>query len=290
MKKSALLFLAAGLAGGFAIGHVSKSNTKPAPQPLLAPDLEPEPLADSELPHPVKARERELLLLAINELDLTTAELEEAQAYIHKLERNTQRYNRLVDYWKEKGFGTAYAMALHSYNQFKPSDNLVKFFGWDEEQVAQMVQAGKNVDAAIKAIESEQAVCIEDADKKLVYEIPAVPEELGKQYMQSMETILGPDDMALLSTNMEKLFEPSSAKRTLTLTIGPPPVHFSIHNTVVPDQEWMKVVVEQKKDESSLFGNGTSTSFQSYTPGQTIPHQWNHVFKMEGSEIPPTYF
>lgn len=288
MKKSALLFLAAGLVGGFAIGHGSKSNTKPIAQPS-APAPESESPADSESPNQERARERELLLLAIDELDLTTAELVEAQEYIHKLERNTKRYNWLVDYWKEKGFGTSHRMSFRSHNQFKPSDDLVGFFGWDEEQVAQLAQAGKEVDAAIKAIESEQAVCIEDSDKKLVYEIPAVPEELKKRYMQSMEAILGPDDMVLLSSNLEKQFEPSSAKRTLTLTIGPPPDHISMHNTVVPDQEWMKVMVEHKTGESSPFGGGTSTSFQSYTPGKTISFNWNHVFKMEGPEISPIF-
>ncbi len=277
MKKTALLFLAIGLIGGLAIGHISK----PAPQPT-AP--EPEKPAEPKPTHPNPPREQELLLQAIHELDLTTTELDDALQYIDKLERNTHRYNWLMDYWKEKGFGASYQMRFKSHDDLKPSDEIVNFFGWSEEQVGAMGEIGKETAEAIKNWESKHAVCIEDSEDKLVYEIAAVPEETIGQYLQSMEDILDPDDMELLSSKLEKQFKGPLQDRILTITIGSAPAHMHFSSNNDPDQEYMTIQMKPK-DDGSPFTGGFSTSVMPYKPGSLFPHRWNHVFKMEGTPV-----
>ncbi len=277
MKKTALLFLAGGLIGGFAIGHASKS-TPPPPAP------EPEQPAEAKPIRPTQSTEQELLLQAIHELDLTTAELDDALQYIDKLERNTQRYNWLMDYWKEKGFGQSYQMGFLSHKQFKPSDDLVEFFGWDEEQVEEMTRIGQVTATSIKSWESENSVCIEDSEDKLVYEIAAIPEETIGQYLQSMEAILDPDDMELLSSKLEKQFEGVLQDRILTMTIGPAPAYMLFNSNDDPDQEYMTIQTKSKDDRPPFTG-GFSSSVMPYKPGTIFPHSWNHVFKMEGTPV-----
>ena len=135
MKKTVFLFLSIGLLGGFAIGHASKSTpaAEPAPQPPT-PTVEPQQTAKPESARPTHSKEQALLLQAINELDLTTTELEDTLAYIQKLERNTKRYNWLMNHLKEKEFGTSYQMNFSSYNKLKPPDDIAEFFDGDDAQ------------------------------------------------------------------------------------------------------------------------------------------------------------
>ena len=276
MKKTALLFLAIGLISGLAIGRISKP-TPPLPEP--EPPAEPKPVRTNS------PKEQELLLQAIHELDLTTGELDDALQYIQKLERNTQRYNWLMDYWKEKGFGTSYRMNFSSHNDFKPSDDIVAYFGWNEEQVAEMTQIGEVTATAIKDWEGEHSVLIEDSEKKLVYEIAAIPEETIGQYLQSMEDILDPDDMELLSSMFEKQFQDPLQDRILTMTIGPGSAFMPFSSNPDHDQEYMTIQTTPKEFKLPYDGGGFSSSSMPYTPGTIFPHSWNHVLKMEGTPV-----
>ena len=275
MKKIALLFFIAGLLGGFAVGHGSKAPPEAQPP---TPTVKPQQIAKPEPARPIRSKEQGLLLQAINELNLTFTELEDAQAYIQKLERNTKRYNWLMDYWKENGFGTSYRMNFR-YGQYKPSDELIEFFGWDEEQVAAMGKIGKESTKEIKDWEGQNSICIEDSEDKLVYEIEAMPQEIADQYLQAMAEILDQDDWALLSSKLEKQFESTLKNRTATLTIGPAPANMQRMNSK-PDQEHLIIEIKPVQDKSAPFDVGTSTSYTPYTPGKTIPYQWNHVFHM----------
>lgn len=281
MKKGAVLFLAIGWLGGFAIGHVSKPKPAVASDPVAPPAVAPVAAAEPDAtPRP---QERELLLQAIQELDLTAAELDEANAYIQKLERNTKRYDWLMGYWKEKGFGATYSLNINSFDGFAPREDLVAFFGWNDEQVEQIKQAGQRTSEATKTWESDHSVCIEDSAEKLVYEIEGVPPEISKTYLQAMAEIIDPDDFALLESSMEDQFESKSQARIATLTIGPAPeymAHFTNHD---PGQEYMHIRIDPKEKNQRLPGSGTSYFSQPYTPG-VAPFQWNHVFKMEGDE------
>ncbi|RKX46576.1 MAG: hypothetical protein DRP64_02990 [Verrucomicrobia bacterium] len=280
MKKTALLFLASGLIGGFAIGHASKSTPKSTiPEPKQS--VEPKPA------HPARPREQELLLQAIQELDLTTAELEDAIQYIKKLERNTQRYNWLMGYWKEKGFGTSYQMKFGNYMDFSltPSTDLVEFFGWNEEQVSQMAKIGRETVASIKHWESSHAVLVEESEDKKVYDIQPSPDEVTDLYLRSMETIVGSEDMELLSSKLEKQFAGIDQTRTVTLEIVPSPAQMNFSSDPDPDAKSLKILVQVRNDPFWL-NTGTSAMFMPYTPGETISERWNHVFQMEGKPTP----
>ncbi len=282
MKKGAVLIFVIGLLGGFAIGHVSKPKPAGSADPV-APTAN-DPLAAAEPDTTPRLQERELLLQAIQELDLTAAELDEANAYIQKLERNTKRYDWLMDYWKEKGLGNSHQLGIQSYNSYAPSKDLVAFFGWDGEQVKQVEQAGQRVSKAIKAWEGDHSVCIEDSAEKLVYEIEGVPPEISQTYLQAMAEIIDPDDFALLESSLEKQFESSSQARIATLTIGPAPERMAHFPNQDPGQEYMQIRIAPKEKNQRLPGIGTTTHIESYTPGKSVPRNWNHVFKMEGIE------
>jgi hypothetical protein len=83
------------------MGLASKPVDEPEPPTAPIPPEESLEIKPTLTPRP---REQALLLQAIQELDLTTAELEEAHEYIQKLERTTKRYNWFMDYWKDKEF------------------------------------------------------------------------------------------------------------------------------------------------------------------------------------------
>jgi len=267
MKKTVFLFLVAGLLGGFALGRISQSG-----KPSAIPDSGQ--LAETKPTPAAPLREQALLLQAIHELDLTTAELDDALAYIQKLERNTRRYDWLMDYWQGKGFGRSYQMRFKSRQQFKPSEDLIEFFGWDATQVEALTRAGEEVSEAIKGWEGEQAFCIEDSEDSLVYEIPAMPEESVERYMQALEAVLDPDDMALLSSTYEENFGGVLQDRILTMSISSTPGFFSPTSND-PGQKYIQIRMESK-DAESLWGG----SAMSYRPGTSFP-QWDHVFELE---------
>lgn len=280
MLKKYLLFLVAGLVGGYAIGYMSKSQ----PMPVLVMEPEP-PIHEVEIETPEAAptpsgrpTEQELLLMAIDEFGLLSEELDDARSYIHKLERNNKRYNRLVDYWKENGFGSSYRMNFGHGRNKKPSDELIKFFGWDKEQVDRMSEAGKSTGGQIKNWESDHSVCIEDSEDRLVYEIEPIPQGVRDDYLEAMATIIDPDDMELISSKLAKQFETKQVKRTVTLTIDEAPSHMQHISQYSSGKEYM-IITERSAEEKGL---GASTSYMSYKPGKTIPHSWNHVFNMEG--------
>lgn len=273
-KTSVVLLLLCGAVLGFCIGHAVQGHP-PAPAGQIR-QTSTRPAELPATPEPAVARERELLLQAIHELDLTSTELNEAKRYIQKLEQSNHRYNWLVEYWKEKGFGTTYRMNFGG-DSFKPSDDLAAFFGWEDELVAQLTTAGEATASAIKEWERKTAVCIEDAENKCVYEIEPIPEEYEKQYMQLMEELLPPEDMALLTSSMALQFNPLRTKRNITASIGPPPHSIGSLPDSNPDQEWLMIEVKSV-GESGQIQMGGSTHCMSYNAENPhIPERWKHL-------------
>lgn len=283
MKRSSLMFLAVGMLAGFGTGYALKGQRAAEDSPEPAAQIEPEPRIEPALAPRVATEEKELLLQAIEELDLTTTELESAKDYIRKLERNTQRYNWLMDYWKEKGFGTSHRMNLSSYNSFKPTDEISDFFGWNEEQVKQLSKAGKQAKQAIKDWERDHSTCIEETENKLVYQIEAIPQTIVDQYKQTVYGIIDTDDYELLATKLDKNFDGPIRNRTATLTIGPAPENMHHSLAYGPDKDCMIIKIEPEKDENG-HRTGMHTSYMPYTLGKTIPQQYNHIFQLEGEE------
>jgi hypothetical protein len=285
MKASSWGFLLVGVLSGMGISFAIRPSAPLDSQSKAALPTVEQP--ESERPvtkEPAAAfKEQELLLQAIQELDLTSAELAGAQTYIRTLERNTQRYNWLMDYWKEKGFGTSHRMNFSSYNSFKPTDEISEFFGWNEEQVKQLGKAGKQAKQAIKDWERDHSTCIEEAENKLVYQIEAMPQTIVDQYKQTVSEIIDTDDYELLATKLDKNFDGPIRNRTATLTIGPAPENMHHSPAYGPDKDCMIIKIEPEKDENG-HRTGMHTSYMPYTLGKTIPRQYNHIFQLEGEE------
>lgn len=276
MNKTALLSLIIGLIVGFAVGNLIVSRPQqnvPVSNPI------PDPLTKSRPVRPKDFNEQELLLQSIQELDLTTAELEDALNYIEKLERNTHRYNWLTDYWKEEGFDLSNQVSMSFHHQFKPGNNMIEFFGWNEEQVAGITRIGKKVVEEIREWEAQQAVCIEDNENNKVFDIPAMPNEIVERYLNSLEGIIGPDDMEILSSKMESQFNGLLQDRTLTMRIGP--------NMPGSDAEYMVLRTNPKNADTTLMSIPSNPTIMiPYIPGTTFPHRWDHVIRMEGQPAP----
>jgi len=280
MKQSSFILIVLGMLFGCVIGYAIRGHS----EEKAIPNAAVEASQTEQPPPPSNSREQTLLLQAIDLLDLTTAELEDAHAYIRKLERNTQRYNWLMDYWKEKGFGTSYQMAfgLTPRLSLEPSKDLLDFFGWDSEQIEVMMQVGQTTTDAILDWERGHSTCIEESETNLVYRVAPMPEEIMQTYMQAMANILEPDDMELLHRKLEEKFNGMQQERTLSVTLGlPPPSHFPSEH-MDNEQTWMKVT-ETVSDPSNpmVFLGGVRASYRPYIPGQTIDSRWNHVFNME---------
>lgn len=217
--------------------------------------------------------EKELLLLAIDELNLTSAELGEAQEYIAKLERGARRYNWLTDYWKEHG--TSRSWELQISHKSDPRNEFIEFMGWDE-QTAQTVKAlGQDTNRRIKEWETANAAKVESDDPDVIwsYELPAMPEQFGEDYLFSMQDFLADDDYALISRNLEKPFENLTNPRTITMTYTDAPAGISAFAD--SDQQWVRIEERAiKNDGSPGFG---STHIMQYRADHPISHSWNHI-------------
>ncbi len=190
MKKTlfvSLLFIA--LLGGFGMGYAYRIATETngfIAKPVMPPEpvVVTQPKIDEE-----ESREKELLIQAIEELNLTTAELEEAQRQLNAQAESVRRFNWLMDKWSANEFGNLNRLNM-GFSSFTPDKGLSEFFGWDEATVSAMNKIGESMTVSVKKWESEHAVYVETEEDKLVYELPVAPEAFKEGYLREMAEIL----------------------------------------------------------------------------------------------------
>lgn len=284
MKAWLLLSIGIGLLVGFGIGYATKK------QPPVMMALEPVVLEQAESQAttsapPSPSQEQKLLLQSIEELNLTTAELEESLAQLEAQKKKVSRYDWLIARWNKKGFGNMHLFQQFGPNDFGPNSEMIGFFDWDAEQVAEMRQAGKKTAEAIKGWESQNAVYVDAGEDALTYEVPAIPGLIKQDYLATMKSLIPPEDMELVGSRLEKPFEQASKPRTVSLTIGSAPANLNgFGGSNNPNKEWMtvKVIIHNQDESQNLFPPAPAyTTMQPYIEGRTIPHQWNHIFNLK---------
>jgi hypothetical protein len=286
MKRVTLVsLLIIALLGGYGMGYAYHMSQQP---PIIEIESEiPEPIIiTNEVPSKASVRETELLLQAIEELDITVAELEEAQAQLKAQEESVRRYNWLMDLMEDKGFSQLHMLSL-SWNSFQPNKQLMEFFGWDEERLDTINEVAGKTDSALKAWETDQALYVESEEDELIYEIPPVPEQLKQQYLADMSELIPEEDFAVLKSQLEKKFEGIERRRQVKLTIGPA----AFAHSGEPDEQYMIISTTYPDGHPSFHGSKGPTSYMSYQEGRTIPRQWNHIFNLEADpEAGEPYF
>jgi hypothetical protein len=122
MKRSSFTLLLCGVLSGFIFGYVVQGHQDSVAQtPQTATESPIEPVAAK----PERTMEKDLLLQAIHELDLTTAELAEATARIKRMELKAKRYD-----WLKKNGIQDYSLSFRQ-DTFQPSPKLLEFLGLD---------------------------------------------------------------------------------------------------------------------------------------------------------------
>jgi hypothetical protein len=278
MNKHAMVYLGVGLLIGGVLGFSFHNPTPDPPARSLTIEVQEPLVATNALSEETDHLEQELLLQAIEELNLTTAELDLARAQLKAQEGSLRRYDWLMEQWAKNGFGNTHSN--FRWNNFRPSEGVAEFFDWDDELVGEINNVAVTTALSVKEWESANAVYVETEEDKLVYELPAAPDTFKDSYLQAMADLLPPDDYALLVSKFEAQFKSLSGEREISLYVGPSPTGSPFVTSDQFDQEWMIVEVKSK-NESFPGYSPTSSSMMPYEEGRTIPREWNHIFNLE---------
>jgi hypothetical protein len=278
MNKHAMVYLGVGLLIGGVLGFSFHNPTPDPPARSLTIEVQEPLVATNALSEETDHLEQELLLQAIEELNLTTAELDLARAQLKAQEGSLRRYDWLMEQWAKNGFGNTHSN-FH-WNKFRPSKGVAAFFGWDDELVGEIESVAATTTLSVKEWESANAVYVDTEEGKLVYELPAAPNTFKESYLQAMEALLPPEDYALLASKFEAQFESLSGEREISLYVGPTPAEGPFATSNQLDKEWMIVEVKSKKKSFPGYFP-TSSSMIPYEEGRTIPKEWNHIFNLE---------
>lgn len=275
MKRSSIAFLLGGLLSGFACGYIIQGNSDSTEQ---TPPITVESPIEPGQPKPGQAREKDLLLQAIHELDLTTAELETATARIERMELKAKRY----DWLKNNGIQD-HSLSFQR-DTFKPSAKLLEFLGLDETDSQVVIGIAETARVAVEEWEAGCAECVEDTSTNCVYEIPPIPENYKQAFIQSLKTVLHPDDVDLLSLSLNNLYSPLQENRKVSLT-------FVSKEEYTEQQEARrkksygtpsdKLKIEVVRFDESGRRRGSSSSTGTIGQSFHFGKRWDHLFTLD---------
>jgi len=226
-------------------------------------------------------KERELLLHAIENLNLKGADLKRAQAYIKKLERNIKRYNWVIAYWKKNGFNTFAIRDINFlYEEFYPDRSTIEFFGWDEETVSQIKEIAKESLKKVKDFEKQNAVRIETGDGTVVYNIPALPGTMKEHYIKSLEGVIGKDNVRVLSPLIERKLKYWGKNRQLTFSLKSVPKRSRLKNEI-ERKNFMIMIKDRDNDDVWPYNISFNISFSPNSPMFRDEDRWSHLLSWD---------
>ena len=233
-------------------------------------------------------KEQELLLHAIENLNLKGADLKRAQAYIKKLERNIKRYNWVIAYWKKNGFNSNRRNGESIGPGFSPDPFSVGFFGWDEDMVDKIKNLRKRSLGRMKDFERQSAVRIESIPGEVVYDIPGFPETMKEDYVQALKEIVGKDDMDILSTTIKRGVKHWGENRRLTFSLTTPTGVLASNLKEGVEMKTFSIMVENKDDDASWpFNIKYNIPFRpdspmfEYNSRSEYDTRWNHLLSWD---------
>jgi len=177
---------------------------------------------------------------------------------------------------------------------FNPSPATIEFFGWDQETVDQIARIGTNTWNRILDWEEESAIQIQAKNGKLVYEIPALPASIKNEYLQEMQSILGKEDMELLSNGLNEQFSSVENSRRVEFSVDSSPGSSMIS---LPNGASISSVVSSGPTHLSSFinkgetnkstkwvhiktttSNGEGLFIETYEANSDSFGRWTHLF------------
>jgi len=283
MKQTLFMGLGVGICMGMAIGFSIKpeESQEPIQQSLTEiPKTNAVTAVDSTKAMP---SEQELLLLAIEELNLTTTELEEAKRNMLRMERKARRY----DWLRDNGLHGNRSMSFDK-NSFEPQQKLIDFLGLNEHEISNFKQLSEKTRASTLAWESEHAVCTEDSHTNCTFEVSALPDSFREDYVAHLGELLHEEDVQLLGPAIDEMFSDYSHKRTVSASLIPAEVYAETmrqrgRNVTWEPQDMIKIR-EQKFDEKGNKRGSSSSTFSMKQNSLTHNHlykRWNHLFDLE---------
>lgn len=270
MKRSSIALVLGGVLSGFVFGYVVQDHQdSEEPTPQTTPESSIEPIDAKR----ASTMEKDLLLQAIHELDLTTAELADATARIKRMELKAKRY----DWLKNNGIRD-YSLSFNQYS-FQPSPKLLEFLGLDKTDSEAVMGIAETARGEIKKWESDQAVCIQETATNCVYEIPPVPESYKEAFRKSLESILHPDDVELLSYSIDQIYD-RLQQRKVSIAFASTEWHKSFLygvNGSPPD----RISIEEEWLDESGRNRGSSSSTGPFGQSTYLNEQWGHLFTLD---------
>ncbi|WP_372794738.1 hypothetical protein [Pontiella sp.] len=281
MKKAWGIGLGTGMIIGLAAGFSIHPPDSPDPEPAALPASVPVPAAESAAPSPARSKEQELLLLAIEELDLTTAELEDARSRILRMERKARRY----DWLRDNGLHGDYSMSF-SKDTFEPQQKLIDFLGLDEAETAAFKQLCADTHDAVAAWELEHAVCTEDSSTNCTYEIDLLPDAFRSTYVAGLSALLHEEDVQLLTPAIEDMFSDYDNRQVVSATLIPADAYQEYlqkrgHKMEHWEPRDMIKIQVQRLDENGNKRGSSSSTFSTnpvHLEHNQMYKRWNHLF------------
>lgn len=282
MKQTLFMGMAMGICMGIALGVSIKPSQKSESVPSAVAEAS-DPTEGATVP-PTNARpsEKELLLMAIEELNLTTAELETAKNNIMRMERKARRY----DWLRDNGLHGDRSMSFNR-TDFGPSQKLIEFLSLDEPESEQLKQLCEDTYTAATAWEQENAVCTEDTHTNCIYEIAPLPDSFREGYVAQLGEVLHEEDIQLLGPAIDDVFHSYGNKRIVSATFIPAEEYAASmkrrgQKMYGEPSDKIRIKVQRLDEHGNKRGSSSSTFSAdrlSSTHNETLK-RWNHLFDL----------
>ncbi len=174
-----------------------------------------------------------------------------------------RRYEWLADALKDKGF----LPWLRFDDDLQPNECLIEFLGLTEQQSLEFVRVCNENLNAIQEWEKEKASFLKQSEGISSYEIPQLPEAYKKNFIDSLEAVIGKDDRKLLAGVIEQMFNDITCKRIVTFSITP------------SDYGGLQYKLHVQRFAIDGHESGSSTRSGSYEA--KVSRRWNHLFTIK---------
>lgn len=270
MKRSLFIVLLIGLTAGFGIGFFVAEHSHP-PEKQVAATRKTQPNLTNKSATP---EEQHLLQQASDLLEESANELQAAQTDIHKLNRDAQLSKWLADNNEGESYGVLQKM--FEVDQFKPSDDMVEAFGWDTATADALKRLSEETMNNVMEWESKHAECTEATNTKISFEIEAIPESIKNQYLAAVASLIGPNDMKILSSSLEQPFSILMGSRRISFEVNATP-----ESQPTSDTEGLTMNIRFSADAPTRMATMTQCSFDPENPDLMINRRWKHLIDTE---------
>ncbi len=267
--------------GVFAAKWLGQPSAPPSPEPTMEIAATTNATSNTAKATNEKPSEQQLLLMAINELNLTTEELESAKANLSRMERKAKRY----DWLRDNGLQGSHSMSFDE-RTFEPRQKLLDFLGLDENEAEAMKRASTVALDDVRRWENENAVLKEESETNRVYEISGLPESYKQAFIAELGTVLHEEDVQLLLPSLHGIFPGEEIKRVVSASIitaedyAEQLKHRGGRSYGAPS-DMIKISVEKMNAEGRRMGTRSSVMGLNHLSPSGFHTRWDHLFNLD---------